>query len=1020
MHRNRNDRRSRLTPRIEALEVRCVLSAVMETEPNNVLTAGTPLGAADGLVLEASGTIGTGTDVDWFDFTLADAAEVTLTVSSGVVGLYNDAGYDPFDNLTPNGNRLLQQAAATTGNPGQIVRQLAAGTYHVAISGAGNLYFNPLLADSGIAGETGSYDLTIAATGLNIPPLTVVPLAVDASAVAFRITFNSPDVDVSSVQLFDSNANELFPVVNFNAAVNELQVYSPIVLPAGTYTVLVNDLNGTPLGPISVVVTAEMSEPIGGDDTPTTAIELATVGSGNLIQVAGFIGDDPYYDFMGNTESPGNDVDLYHFAITSSTPQGLKIEAFAGRIGSILDVGLSLFRLDTNTGHLVLVAGNNHTLNPVLATDGSTPLSFDSLLTVGLTAGDYYLAVSAGWNTQSPLEGQAYSPFSGYLDPETSHSGLNASVGGAYVLNLQLVEIPNPPEIIAASIAANDILTAVPTTLTVTFSQYVDLPSLFAAAYAATGSSALDSIFIEDSLGQKYYLRLTDYDVPSLTAQFVLFDRLADGAYELHLSGSLGLTDVAGQLLVGNAPSGDYVVAFAVATGLTGNPLVRTYDGQSESPATPQDLGPLFPQELSTGVAVQRAVDVLSGDTADYFRFTVVHHQNFAFLLSGTLPSGVALTLFDANGNTIPAAVSNNGRTLLVQLNAGVYDIKVGNWLTGDAPTVTYSLLIQILGLNDNPPPLLSGPAPGVGLRLASAVVPPPQPSPPPFVPPVSDPVPPAPVLSLQPPPAPFVAPILASETTVTNRVVLPFSLGTGVNTVTTGFSGQASPFVRVSTIAKLDGEPDSTYDITGLGELADGPVTGRGSGDATLPKKSPAPGPTPMPEPGPDVPDNEDPDSMSDALPDMGEAIEKTAEETATPTDGEPMDKTADDSAKPPDANTTKAASPTPAPVTQRRRGGESFVHVAPLVVATEVDRGFAEFPAVDLEGQLESASPPTLSLRDRWLLQGACALGMGAIAVNSRWGRRLPQWVRSRTLTGARTGRQSASEADPVSSRV
>ena len=99
---------------------------------------------------------------------------------------------------------------------------------------------------------------------------------------------------------------------------------------------------------------------------------------------------------------------MYHFTVTGTGNDSLVAEVFAGRIGSPLDPGVSLFRLDPDDGSLQFVAGNNNTYNPVATTDGySTPLYTDSVLYASLTAGDYYLAVAGGSNTPSPLRGPA-------------------------------------------------------------------------------------------------------------------------------------------------------------------------------------------------------------------------------------------------------------------------------------------------------------------------------------------------------------------------------------------------------------------------------------------------------------------------------------------------------------------------------------------------------------------------------------------------------------------------------------
>ena len=99
---------------------------------------------------------------------------------------------------------------------------------------------------------------------------------------------------------------------------------------------------------------------------------------------------------------------------------------------------MSLYELDPSDGSLVFMAGNNNTLNPTPGTDGSIPLFTDPVLAVGLTAGDYYLAVAGGSNTPSPLEGQMPgSP--GLFDPNVPDSAQFGWSTGTYVLNL-LVE----------------------------------------------------------------------------------------------------------------------------------------------------------------------------------------------------------------------------------------------------------------------------------------------------------------------------------------------------------------------------------------------------------------------------------------------------------------------------------------------------------------------------------------------------------------------------------------------------
>ena len=142
---------------------------------------------------------------------------------------------------------------------------------------------------------------------------------------------------------------------------------------------------------------------------------------------------------------------MYHFSVSGPGRYALVAEVFAGRIGSPLDPGVSLFELDPSDGSLVFIAGNNNTYDPVVATDGfSTPLYTDSALYASLTAGDYYLAVADGSNTPSPFEGlPPGSP--GLFDPNVSHSGQDGWSTGPYVLNVLVQPAPNPPHVVSTS-----------------------------------------------------------------------------------------------------------------------------------------------------------------------------------------------------------------------------------------------------------------------------------------------------------------------------------------------------------------------------------------------------------------------------------------------------------------------------------------------------------------------------------------------------------------------------------------
>src|SRR5262249_23634167 len=75
----------------------------------------------------------------------------------------------PFGSMS--GSHLVAQAEGTSPlTPPVLERDLAPGEYYVAVSGAGNRYFHPLIADSGSDGSTGAYLLTLTATHLPATP----------------------------------------------------------------------------------------------------------------------------------------------------------------------------------------------------------------------------------------------------------------------------------------------------------------------------------------------------------------------------------------------------------------------------------------------------------------------------------------------------------------------------------------------------------------------------------------------------------------------------------------------------------------------------------------------------------------------------------------------------------------------------------------------------------------------------------------------------------------------------------
>lgn len=520
---------------------------------------------------EVLGSIGDGpagaADVTWFHFNLAGPARVDVEMSTpagdppfaSVLSLYNNDPQDYGDLYDLDGHRLLAQVEASPSDGvGDYVQDLGPGDYFVAVSGAGNRDFSPVIAGSGFDGATGSYELTIRSTGLGLSGdgptvLSSDPAAgavLDSSPLAIRLEMSGPldpntIVPGQTVELFSgpgANVGAGSPValasVNYSSTAGELQLFPLAPLAPGDYVVrlagddsagqpVLADPNGVPLGEDAAhpAGTDEffsfrvdgidgVAGATGSDNTASTARNLGDVAGAGLIQVSGAIGDDPSFNPNDSPDPtnpepqfvPANQVDLYHFRITGTGRYAMLAEVFAGRIGSPLAPGVSLYELDPSNGSLVFLAGNINTLNPTQGTDGSIPLFTDSALTDGLTAGDYYLAVAGGSNTPCPPEGQMPgSP--GLFDPDQRDSAQLGWSTGPYVLNFLVQPAPNPPRVLASSPASGQVLDQPPTQLTVLFSEPINIEELAFQAFETSAQATLPQVFVEGPDGTKYYPR---------------------------------------------------------------------------------------------------------------------------------------------------------------------------------------------------------------------------------------------------------------------------------------------------------------------------------------------------------------------------------------------------------------------------------------------------------------------------------------------------------------------------------
>jgi methionine-rich copper-binding protein CopC len=708
----RRVRPARRTFQVESLEARCqpsVATAVVDLEPNDSADRAQDLGAiAANISVAVPGTLGPA-DVDWFAFTLDEPAAVSVTsrAMATVLGLYQSVPFDYLDRFAQSGMRLLthsESAAASVEHT--LARPLAAGTYHLAVSGGGNRYFHPFLAGSGLDGAVGAYRVEIAAQPLGASATAPVLLATDPAQnavldstpfvirLAFSAALNPESTDTVQLSfhpdgLFAGGAAEdvALEQVNFSSTANELQLVPAQPLGPGQYRVLA-------AGAVFEFQVAgnegNLDAGAPANDVAAGAHELGDIAGRGIVQARGAIGDDVHMPLAFDA----SDVDLYHLAVSGSGRYMFAAEVFGRRVGSPLNPAASLFRLEPSTGLLELSAANDDTRNETTSSDGmSLPLFGDTALFAGLTAGDYYVAVSSRRNVPDAARGRLPGQ-DGIFDPNVSRSGSAGSSTGPYVLNLLLQPDSVAPHVVSIAPSPGAVVGGPPTELVVQFSEGVDLRSLALRAFQQADQGGEPAVAIVGSDGRTFVPRLARYDDAANRATFQMLDRLPAGSYTVRLSSAAGLTDFAGNALAG----GEFSSAFTVL------------------PAAPGDV--LFPHELQAGITLER--NVASG--IDSFTVDLLQDQSYFFTLSGG--SDLQLTLA-GDGGSVEIAPQGEGAYLAL-LRAGVYVVEVSG------PAGPYQLHITLGGNNENPPPLTVGPAPALRFRLAPALAsapPPPSPS---------------------------------------------------------------------------------------------------------------------------------------------------------------------------------------------------------------------------------------------------------------------------------------------------
>src|SRR5207249_11267681 len=95
----------------------------------------------------------------------------------------------------------------------------------------------------------------------------------------------------------------------------------------------------------------------------------------------------------------------------------------------------------------------------------------------------------------------------------------------------------------------------------------------------------------------------------------------------------------------------------------------------------------------------------------------VLQDQTLLLTADGSdVPAGTLVEVLDPAGNPVPAGSLDDGRMAIASLSPGEYVLHVGDWSPG--LRVVYQLRFSLLAVPENPPPLTTGPASLLRLRL--------------------------------------------------------------------------------------------------------------------------------------------------------------------------------------------------------------------------------------------------------------------------------------------------------------
>jgi hypothetical protein len=546
-------------------------------------------------------------------------------------------------------------------------------------------------------------------------PAPGATLASDPSTVTF--TFDRPLFDGSQgftdfqVDLVNGDGS-LTPMIDPNNGAEE------DLSPDGTQVTVVLD---QPLGPGTYeLVLSGMNELMGQDGT-LTANALAgtdqTLGTFTVIQPGVTLAQATDLGTAASTTRTVSStldlstnpltVQLYKFTLTPDHFWRVGAEISAHRIGSPLNAALTLFDAD---GHPIK--------SSVL---GRPDAPGDPYLFSGLSAGTYYLGVSADVNRPG-LPG-AYDPSSGNPGSDTS-----TNPGGPFTLRLAADPADAAPAVLGVRLDHANPLDAAPTGFDIQFNTPMDVIGTNGTIFQKT----TQGLEVLDQSGRSWPIAAIGYDESQCQLTYIFRQRLPQGKYSVVLPPSGGLSDLAGHR--------------PIAAGHPAGVLATFVVGPNQPSSDPTDLGSLFPQDVLAGLSRQATVAPGATATFHYANLYADFYKVGLDFTGGPVQVSVTLNGAPIVQQTVTAPIAPTSSLFRLPVgdyyvrvtNLGTHPTKVSTTLTiaqfswesllengiGQGPALSLRLVSPTPDLTANTDPPAASPTPLLTSGPSAAVIP--------------------------------------------------------------------------------------------------------------------------------------------------------------------------------------------------------------------------------------------------------------------------------------------------------